>query len=186
MQKDQAELMPVRQISPEDAAAFQRLRLRGLKECPEAFTSSHAEEVDTPLDVVSSRLLPTPDGSVWGYFDGASLVGMVGVHRERQRQVAHKAVIWGMYVASECRRRGIARDLMSHAVAYAADVLRVRSIKLGVNTNNKAALALYRSMGFETYGTEKGFLMVEGVLHDEHLMVRHVDGAQPAAPRRDA
>jgi hypothetical protein len=31
-----------------------------------------------------------------------------------------------------------------------------------------------QAMGFRTYGTEKGFLMIDGVSHDEHFMARHV------------
>jgi hypothetical protein len=33
------------------------------------------------------------------------------------------------------------------------------------------AIALYESMGFRTYGTERGFLLVADELHDEHSMV---------------
>lgn len=163
-------LMLIRRISPEDAAAFQQLRLRGLRECPEAFSSSHAEEVGTPLHVISARLAPRPDGAVWGCFEGRNLLGMLGVQRESQKQLSHKAVIWGMYVDPHHRRRGLGRALVAHGLGYAADALRARSVNLGVNTRNTAAIALYESMGFGIYGTEKGFLMIDGVLHDQHLM----------------
>jgi RimJ/RimL family protein N-acetyltransferase len=45
---------------------------------------------------------------------------------------------------------------------------------LGVNTENTAAIALYESLGFETFGVERGFMLVDGVLHDELHMVRTV------------
>jgi len=159
----------VRLLVPDDAAAFQALRLRGLLECPEAFTASHAEEAGTPLQVVSERLAALPDSAIFGYFPDGKLQGVVGIARERRRKVGHKAIIWGMYVAPENRLQGIGRQLVERALLYARD-LGVRTVNLGVNTRNKPAIALYEAMGFKAYGTERGFLMVDGVLHDEHLM----------------
>jgi RimJ/RimL family protein N-acetyltransferase len=49
-----------------------------------------------------------------------------------------------------------------------ADLL---GVTLGVNTANTAAIALYESVGFEKFGLERGFLRVNGVLHDELHMV---------------
>jgi len=159
----------VRLLAPDDAAAFQALRLRGLLECPEAFSSSHAEEVDTPLQIVSDRLAALPDSAVFGYFSDEKLQGVVGIARERRRKLGHKAIIWGMYVAPESRLQGIGRHLVERALLHARD-LGVRTVNLGVNTRNTPAIALYEAMGFKTYGMERGFLMVDGVLHDEHLM----------------
>lgn len=166
--------MNLRQLHPEDVSTYMALRLRGLQECPEAFTASHAEEVDTPMQNLAARLAPEGGGAVWGWFEGDALGGIVGVYRERPRQVAHKAIIWGMYVAPEFRRRGVARALIARAVAHATESMQVRSIKLSVNARNAAAKALYQSMGFETYGTERGFMLVDGALHDEDLMMRQV------------
>jgi ribosomal protein S18 acetylase RimI-like enzyme len=169
--------MPIRQVLSEDAAAFQQLRLRGLAECPEAFSSSHAEEVDLPLAIVSARLAPKPNGAVWGYFDGTELSGLIGVQRAPQKQLAHKADVWGMYVAPTYRRKGLGRALLGHAIEYAANVLGVRSVNLGVTTTNEAAVGLYKSMGFEIYGTEREFLLVNGIFYDQHLMTRRVHAA---------
>jgi ribosomal protein S18 acetylase RimI-like enzyme len=162
--------MLIRRLLPEDAASFQAVRLRGLLEIPSAFTSSHAEEVDTPLEVTAETLAQKPDGAVFGAFADGTLAGVLGIQQEGHRQVAHKAFIWGMYVAPEHRRNGLGRALIAHALKFAAQDLRVRSVNLGVNTANRAAVALYEAMGFRTYGTEPGFLMIDGVLHDEHLM----------------
>jgi ribosomal protein S18 acetylase RimI-like enzyme len=168
--------MAVRKLLPVDAPAFQALRLRGLLECPEAFSSSHAEEAATPLEVISGRLAPRPDGAIFGYFVNAALTGMVGVGRESQQKLSHKAFVWGMYVAPEHRRNGAGRSLLEQALKYALQDLGVRTVNLGVNTRNRPAIALYEAMGFATYGTEPGFLMIDGVLHDEHLMSCHVQG----------
>ena len=56
----------IRQLTPADAAAFQALRLRSLRESPEAFGSSYDEEVSRPLTAVAERLeaARTPTGKI--------------------------------------------------------------------------------------------------------------------------
>jgi ribosomal protein S18 acetylase RimI-like enzyme len=168
--------MAIRQLVSEDASNFQSLRLRGLLECPEAFGSSHAEEVDLPLEFIAQRLSPKSDSAVFGSFSGQSLVGLIGIYREARPKLLHKASIWGMYVTPEHRHKGIGRSLVAQALQYASQGLGVRVVNLGVNTQNEAAIALYKAMGFEIYGTEQEFLMLDGVAHDQHLMRRHVHG----------
>jgi RimJ/RimL family protein N-acetyltransferase len=48
----------------------------------------------------------------------------------------------------------------------------LRQVNLGVNASNLASIALYKSLGFEPFAVEKGFLLVDGVLHDEISMSR--------------
>ena len=162
--------MMVRRLLPDDAAAFQAIRLRGLLECPSAFSSSHAEEVGTPLETIGQNLAPRPDGAVLGCFVGNELAGVVGVEREARIKLSHKAIVWGMYVLPAHRRHGMARRLILVALEYASADLGALSVNLGVNTSNHAALKLYEAVGFTIYGTERGFLRIDGVLHDEHLM----------------
>jgi RimJ/RimL family protein N-acetyltransferase len=155
-----------------------RSRLRGLAECPTAFASSHEEERDTPLDVVAGRLAAGADSAVVGAFaaDGA-LVGVAGLYRERHRKLAHKATLWGMYVAPEARRGGVGRLLVERTLAHAFGPMGLRQVNLGVNAANAPALALYEATGFRAYGVERGFMLVDGVLQDEVQMVRVRDGS---------
>ncbi len=164
--------MEIRALGPEDATAFQALRLQGLLECPTAFASSHTEEVGTALTVVAERLAMQNDRAVFGAFDAGVLVGIVGVRRESMRKLAHKAHVWGVYVAPAARGTGTGRTLLAAALGFAANQLGVRQVTLGVNEQNAAAIALYRGLGFETFGVERGFLCIDGVLHDELQMVR--------------
>lgn len=48
----------------------------------------------------------------------------------------------------------------------------------GVNIRNDSAIALYRSLGFVTHGIERGYLLIDGVLHDEHFMGRRIGAWQ--------
>jgi RimJ/RimL family protein N-acetyltransferase len=159
--------MDLRVLSPEDAAAFQPLRLNALRECPTAFSSSYEEECDIPLARVAERLTPTAEQAVFGAFEDGALIGTTGLKRESRRKLAHKAFIWGVYVAPPFRNRGVGRLLLQEALAHAASMPGLRQVSLGANAANPASIALYQSVGFEPYGVEKGFLLVDGVLYDE-------------------
>ena len=169
--------MQVRRLLPEDAEQFQAVRLRGLHEIPSAFASSYLEEADTPLTVVAERLAYKPEGAVFGAFTADVLQGVVGVQREGMTKLAHKAFIWGVYVVPEARRFGVGRALMEQALRFARAELDVRQVNLSVNTQNSAALAMYQGLGFEVFGTERGYLLVDGVLYDEYHMVYRVRSA---------
>jgi ribosomal protein S18 acetylase RimI-like enzyme len=168
----------IRPLEPADAGAYQTLRLRALLDRPAAFASSHEEERDTPLSDVATRLAPREHGAVvLGAFEGESLVGMAGVQREALRKLAHKAVLWGVYVAPAARRRGIGRELVAAALARTGAMAGVRQILLGVNAANPVAIALYQSLGFQAFGVEPGFMLLDGTLHDEVQMVCRLDAA---------
>lgn len=163
--------MEVRVLTAADAAAFQALRLQGLLECPLAFASSHEEEVATPLATIAERLTPQVDRVVVGAFTEPGLVGVVGLQRESFKKLAHKALLWGMYVAPQARRAGAGRRLVMAALAFAAGPLGVGRVTLCVNAKNAAAIALYASLGFEPFGVEPGSMLLDGELHDEMYMV---------------
>lgn len=166
--------MQIRALAPRDASAFQALRLRGLQECPEAFASSNDQEVGTPLQEIDRRLQPKTDSAMFGAFQASKLCAVVGFQRESMVKLAHKSLIWGVYVAPEARGQGVGGQIMSQTLSYAAAVLGTRKVNLGVNTKNLAAVALYKKLGFVEYGLERGYLLVGGVLQDEYQMACHV------------
>ena len=51
----------------------------------------------------------------------------------------------------------------------------VRQINLGVNAANLEAIALYEAAGFTAFGVERGFMLLDGRLHDELHMVRNIE-----------
>jgi ribosomal protein S18 acetylase RimI-like enzyme len=169
--------MHVRTLTPEDAVAYQALRLRGLAEAPTAFASSHEEEVNTPLAEISRRLQPKASGAICGAFLEGTLAGLAGIERESMAKLNHKAYLWGMYVSPEHRGTGVGALLLEHALLYAWRSLGVVQVNLGVHTENASAIALYRRLGFVVWGTELGALVVGGKAQDEHHMVYRVPSA---------
>lgn len=163
----------IRVITEADVDAFRALRLRALAEEPEAFGASAEEFAATSLPDVAKRLQRTDDAFVLGAFL-PDLVGMVGLVREHGQKRAHKAFIWGMYVAPEARGQGIGRSLMTEALTRAARLPGLEQIHLGVVSTNAAAIALYRSLGFTSYGTEPHALKIGDHYVDTALMAQWI------------
>ena len=166
--------MEIRVLEPADAASCRDLRLVALREDPTAFSSSYEEERDIPLSRVAERLAPTSDNIVLGAFEDGALIAMGGLARERYRKLAHKGVIWGVYVTPMFRKRGVARRLLTEMIRQAESMPGLSQLNLGVNAANPAAIALYESVGFQRFGVERGFMSVDGVMQDEIHMSRSI------------
>lgn len=163
--------MIVRRLTPADVDAYQGLRLRGLRESPQAFGSTYEEEVGRPVASVAERLGGDGSTVVFGAFgeDGA-LLGMGGLHREGKRKALHRAGIWGMYVVPEARGRGMGRALLRALVDHARTLEGVDRLELGVEATNTAARALYHAFGFVTYGVQPDAYRADGQSWDAELM----------------
>jgi ribosomal protein S18 acetylase RimI-like enzyme len=162
----------VRRLTPEDATAFQSLRLEALQESPAAFGANLDDERRHTPDAVAKRIAPADrekGGSV-GAFDGTSLVGMACLWRPAGGKEGHKAFLVSVYVAPGHRGGGLAPRLVRATIDLARDMPGVRRINLSVTVGNESALALYKRLGFEVYGREIEALHVDGVYHDEYLM----------------
>ena len=97
----------VRVLTPEDASEWLTLRLEALEEAPQAFSASLEEYQSLSLDEVKKRLWSTPDAMVVGAFDNGKMTGMAGFFRERGAKSRHKGRVWGVYVTSSQRNRGL-------------------------------------------------------------------------------
>lgn len=170
--------MQVRALSAADAEQSQALRLQALRECPTAFSSSYEEECDMPLAAFAQRLERTSTHVVLGAFEGPQLVGTVVLERWVRPKLAHKAVVWAMYVAPPFRKRGVGRLLLGRLLDEAARMPGLQRVTLGVNATNAAAISLYESVGFRAFGGEPAFIVVDGVPQDEvhmaYVLERHV------------
>ncbi|ALM86170.1 GNAT family N-acetyltransferase [Bordetella sp. N] len=162
----------IRQLTAEDAPAFQALRLAALEACPTAFGASVEDERALAISAVARRIAPADHGNAGGVgaFDGAELAGMACVFRAAGRKEAHKAHLVSVYVAPPWRGLGVSTQLVTAAISMAQAMTGVRRINLTVNVANKPALALYRRLGFVIYGEEPEGLCVNGEYQNEYLM----------------
>lgn len=158
----------IRMLTADDAIAFSALRLRAIDNSPISIWTTREEEQARSLDEVVQRI---ESNTVFGAFDGQDMVGVAGIRREALQQLSHKASIWGVFVDSNQRGKGIARDLLHAAIDYARGTGQISQLHLGVNTMNAAASQLYESIGFTAFGVEPRAMRVGDQYYDERHMV---------------
>ena len=161
--------MEIRLLVPSDAPVYRALRLRGLREHPQAFTSSYEEDVTIPLQVTATRL-DSPRHTFWGAFHGPELCGMLGLERETRAKNRHKGRVTAVYVAAEASRQGVARDLLAALLAQARSE-GFESLVLTVTEGNDSALRLYERAGFRSFGLEPCAIKVDGCAFGKIHMV---------------
>lgn len=133
----------VRLLDEENWSEYRDVRLRALKESPEAFVASADEEESYPesrwRDRMnrSRRLLAEEEGTVLG-------VVSVGSHKIEEDGVGE---LFGLWVEPARRGSGVARRLLEAAAAQArADELK--QLVYWVGTDNGRAVAFASSFGF--------------------------------------
>ena len=160
----------IRRLVASDVQAYVALRGEALDREPFAFGTSPGEDIARSV-ARARRMLADPQNAVFGAFE-PSLAGMVGVRRQARKKLHHKAEVWGMYVSEEHRRRGLGRQLMEAAIAYARQLEGVRFLHLAVTERAETAALLYDRLGFVAWGVEPAGLHVNGAdVVEKHLVL---------------
>ena len=165
-----ASLLEIRILTADDAEEYRTLRLRALREEPEAFGSSWEEENARPLELTIVRLVADGMTAFGGFDDAGRLAGMVRLRRQDGVKAEHKADILGMYVAPEVRGRGLGRMLLDAAITQARATPGIEQLMLAVNATNLPARNLYLALGFEPFGREPRALKISERYFDEDYM----------------
>jgi RimJ/RimL family protein N-acetyltransferase len=126
-------------LRPATLETVRPLRLRALKDDPDAFGSTLADEQDRP----------DADWDVWVRdsliaFDGDTPVGMANLKLEPE-----PAEIFGVWVAPEARGMGVGGALIGALLDRAGE----RSVTICVAETSPAARRLYERLGFRPNGT---------------------------------
>ncbi len=158
-------MQSIRLLLPADAASYRALRLRALREHPEAFTSSFEEETVRPLNWSAQRLSANParphDAFLGAFLDGA-LVGMVGLQGRYRAKERHNASVVGMFVAPEAGGLGLGRALLQELLGRARALAALEQLDLTVTQGNERAQALYERCGFTVCGVLPHAIKVDG------------------------
>jgi RimJ/RimL family protein N-acetyltransferase len=163
-------LFSVRRLSNQEADTYRSIRLESLQQDPEAFGSTLEREVNESRQNFLERF---DRSTLFGGFVGPKLQAIVGFQPFEGPKIAHKGVLWGMYVRPEARGTGLATALVGSLIEHARE--HVEQIQLTVVSNNPRARRFYQRMGFSEYGLEKEALKYNGVYFDEVLMVRFLN-----------
>jgi RimJ/RimL family protein N-acetyltransferase len=172
-------LLKARRLETDDIESYRELRLEGLKNHPEAFSSSWEYEAGKPVSWWVERL--ETNMVFGGWVARSPLVGVAGLRVQSAVKLRHKGVLWGMYVRPEARGTGLAAALVERVVEHARTL--VEEICLTVVTSNAAACRLYSAVGFKEYGVERRALKVGTEYYDEMLMALPLNSRPELAPR---
>ena len=162
--------LAARRLIASDAEAYRAIRIEGLPLAPEAFGSSLVEEGDRPLQFFVDRL---ERSFMFGLFEGAALVGTAGFYREPNTKSALRGHVVGVYLKADFRGLGGGNLLLAAVIQEARR--HVLQLHLVVTQTNERARRLYERHGFRIYGEDPRGLQVEGIFHDDYLMVLRLD-----------
>jgi ribosomal protein S18 acetylase RimI-like enzyme len=134
----------VRVLSKDDWASYRDVRLRALRESPEAFVASAEEESAFPdkswQDRMerSRRILAEDQGKV---------IGVVSVGTGHRTNIPGAGELFGLWVEAPRRGTGVARKLMEKAAVVGREV-GLKQLVYWVGTDNGRAVAFASSFGF--------------------------------------
>lgn len=144
-------------LRPEEWQLYKELRLRALKEEPQAFGSTYEENLNHPDAYWKQRLEDSfKKDTQWLLFARLNnqLIGMIGAYLEKEDQ----AEVIAMYVMPETRGKGISKLLMKELIKKIKINNDIKKIIITVNPEQKAALHLYHNVGFQLVSQEKDIL----------------------------
>jgi ribosomal protein S18 acetylase RimI-like enzyme len=138
----------VSKLQPADWERYRDLRLRSLREDPDAFWNTSEEEVGLKEEDWRKRLSENPTYvAVLGGEDVGAATGCPHYDRDGA------AALVGMWVAPLARGRGLARALIEEVIAWAREE-GFPHLFLDVADENAAAIKLYERMGFAPTGVK--------------------------------
>lgn len=89
--------------------------------------------------------------NIWGMtaFDNCGIIGHFTMRFPDEHN--HDEIRLGFVIVDDTKRgKGYGKEMLSLAIQYAFDFIKVKKISLGVFENNKIAIECYKSCGFQT------------------------------------
>jgi ribosomal protein S18 acetylase RimI-like enzyme len=137
-------------ITPQNALIFKAVRLRALRDTPNAFSATYAEESQlTDAEWIERA-------TQWNAERSAGFLAMeenspCGIVASFLDAVATRAHLVSMWTAPTHRRRGVGRLLVNEVLSW-AHRRGARTLLLMVTSSNEPAILFYQRLGFTLTG----------------------------------
>jgi len=148
---------------------YKKIRLEALRKEPLAFGSSFEEEKNLSAKEWKKRIKSTLFA-----FSEKKPVGMIVYNFHPRKKLKHTASIYGVYVTKKCRRGGVGKKLMQAAFSQILKKRGIVKINLGVTPEQKAAITLYKSLGFKIVGKLKKDMKIKNKFYDHFIMEKMI------------
>lgn len=168
-----AEIETIRKLTESDAVQYYSVRLRALREHPEAFGSTAEVFEQSTVSDAANRLRSNASQGfcIFGAFVEEQLVGLCAFGYPLDNpKMSHRGGIYQMYVAPEVRGRKLGLKLLEAAIDHARQLDGVEELVLGVEAGNKPARLLYLRVGFESMYVDPRSLKISGTYYDTEFM----------------
>jgi ribosomal protein S18 acetylase RimI-like enzyme len=163
----------IRRLEAADAREYWETRNIGLREFPDAFTTTYEEGLATSPERLAARFggAGSDDFVLGAFTEQGALAGCVGFQREPRLKNRHKGTLIGMYVLPDFRRQQVGRLLLGRLIDEVRTLKGMERMNLTVTHTNGGARTLYLRAGFLTFGLEQDALKAGDRYYDKEHMV---------------
>ena len=165
-------------LEPRDWRDLRAIRLEALRSEPAAYSSSYEETLSWSEADWRRRLAHDRRMHLLARAQGRP-IGIVGGYLGSDDGDDSVAVVFGMYVTSAYRGRGIGRLLLSSLIDRLSAFPQISTIRLGVTETQEPARRLYESVGFQVIGQTEEGIVVDDRRYDELIMELRNCAEQP-------
>ncbi|MEC3772638.1 GNAT family N-acetyltransferase [Bacillus velezensis] len=140
-----AQIMDIRRLTASDTQPYSDMRLKALKDHPDAFAVSYDEEKEWLSEKFKARL-EAGNAIVLGAFEQDRLIGILKISKHSLFKLRHIAVIGSMYISPKHRGSGAGKALMTEAISPAKKMKDTEQLHLSVTSTNEPAKKLCASV----------------------------------------
>lgn len=160
-----------RTLTPDDQALWRALRLEELRNYPEAFLTTAAEQEARSPEEDRAGLA---HGTWRGLFHAEDPIGLAAVLPMPRAAARHRIEIGAVYIRAGFRGTGAAQALLEAWEDEAHDYGALQ-LELDVACNNPRAIRFYERNGYERMGRKPRAMMRDGVGLDDFFYVKFLD-----------
>ena len=160
-------------VKKSDWEDLKSLWLEALKNDSQAFAYSF-EEINErkEQDWKDQILRDTNDGNRFFIAETSDgeIVGMIGFFTKD-----NSANIYGVYVSPRCRGKQVGQKLLTELMRSIESETSLKQARLFVNTEQNAAVELYKRVGFEVVDEINDEIMGDGTVCNEYVMTKTIE-----------
>lgn len=158
--------MRIARLHPHEGPRFRSIRLRALRDAPDAFGSTYTETAARAPEVWTAQLEAL---ATFVAVDPPHDVGMVRASLDPDDP--QTAWLYSMWVQPSARGRGVGQALVEKVIDWAGGT-KATCLKLEVVVENESANRLYARLGFSPTGREHPLPPPRAHLREHELQLR--------------